>query len=60
MVGVMQESGRWPGAMALAALWMRPKALGEPGLEVKSSMVSLRRKPRGSMVMPEPKPKLRV
>ncbi len=60
MVGVMEERGRLPGAMALAALWMRPKALGVPALEVKSSISSLRRKPRGSTVTPEPKPKVRV
>ena len=58
--GVMEERGRLPGAMALAGPWMRPKALGTPCLEAKSSISSLSRKPRGETVTPEPKPKLRV
>src|ERR1700723_4650476 len=60
MVGVMEDRGRLPGAMALAGPWMRPKPLGTPCLEAKSSISSLRRKPRGETVMPEPKPKFRV
>src|SRR5271170_3806468 len=33
MVGVMAESGRLPGSMALAELWMRPNMFGTPTLE---------------------------
>src|ERR1035441_240147 len=54
MVGVMLESGRLPGAMALAALWMRPYMLGTPGLAVKSSISLLSRKPSAPAVTPEP------
>ena len=60
MVGVMAESGRLPGAMELAELWMRPNMLGTPILEVKSSISLFMRKPRPSTVTPEPKPPLRV
>src|SRR5712672_3376550 len=60
MVGVMAESGRLPGAMELAELWMRPNMLGTPILEVKSSISLFRRKPRPSTVTPDPKPPLRV
>src|SRR5579871_5123876 len=60
MVGVMAESGRLPGAMELAELCMRPYMLGTPTLEVKSSISLFMRKPRPSMVTPQPKPPLRV
>src|SRR5271155_3786681 len=60
MVGVMAESGRLPGAMELAELWMRPNMLGTPIFEVKSSISLFMRKPRPSMRTPEPKPPLRV
>ena len=46
IVGVMELSGRCPGAMALASDWIKPKsALGTPGCVVKSSISSLNRKP---------------
>ena len=60
MVGVMAESGRLPGAMALLALWIRPNWLGTPGAEVKSSISSLSRKPSAPAVTPEPKVLLSV
>src|SRR4029077_12391332 len=52
--------GPLAGGMALAELCMRPYMLGTPTLEVKSSISLFIRKPRPSMVTPEPKPPLRV
>ena len=60
MVGVMAESGRLPGSMAFAELWMRPYMLGTPTLAVKSSISLFMRKPRPSTVTPQPKPPLSV
>ena len=60
MVGVMLESGRLPGAMALAGLWMRWYMLGTPGFAVKSSISLLSRKPSEPAVTPEPKVSLSV
>lgn len=42
-VGVIDDSGRFFGAMALASPWTSPKALGTPTLLVKSSISSLSR-----------------
>jgi hypothetical protein len=60
MVGVMELSGRLPGAMALAGPWIKPKPLGTPILLAKSSISSLSRKPRPATVTPLPKVKLSV
>src|SRR6185369_5905043 len=60
IVGVIAESGRFPGPMELAALCIRPYMLGTPTFEVKSSISLFIRKPRPSMVTPEPKPPLSV
>ena len=57
----MEESGRLPGAMALAAPWTRPNMLATPGFIVKSSISSLSRNPSaitingafGALVMAE-------
>ena len=38
IVGDMLDSGRLPGAIALAADWISPYALGFPGSVVKSSI----------------------
>ena len=45
MVGAIEESGRLPGAMALRAPCSSPNILAVPGLAVKSSISSLRKKP---------------
>src|SRR5271156_5976016 len=38
IVGVMEESGRLPGPIALASLWIRPSLLGAPAFAEKSSI----------------------
>jgi len=53
-VGVMDESGRLPGTMALASPWMRPNMFGVPTCEVKSSISLFMRMPVPGMVTPEP------
>ena len=60
MVGVMEESGRLPGAMALASAPTTPNWFGAPGLTEKSSISSFRRKPAPSTTMPEPNQPFRV
>ena len=40
MVGAMDDSGRLPGAMALASPWTSPNRLGVSGATVKSSISS--------------------
>src|ERR1700685_2327736 len=60
MVGVMELSGRLPGAIALAGPWMRPNMLGTPIFEAKSSISSLSRKPSDADVTCEPKLLFRV
>ena len=54
MVGIMDDSGRLPGAMALRSPCTRPNMLGVPGFEAKSSISSLRRKPAPGTVMALP------
>ena len=53
-VGVMEESGRFPGATAFCSLPTSPKALGTPGAEAKSSISLLRGKP-AEVMTPDPK-----
>ena len=55
MVGLMEESGRLPGSMALFLPWIRPNRLGAPTLEVKSSISSLRKKPVSPAITLAPK-----
>jgi hypothetical protein len=45
MVGVIDETMRFPGAMAFAVPCTSPNWLGVPGLEVKSSISLFRKKP---------------
>src|SRR3954463_10361147 len=45
IVGLMLDSGRLPGATALASAPTRPKALGGPGWAEKSSIWSFRKIP---------------
>ncbi len=60
MVGVMADSGRLFGPTAFASPWMRPNMLGAPGLEEKSSISLLSRKPSEPAVTFEPKLPFRV
>jgi hypothetical protein len=60
MVGVIDDSGRLPGAMALASPPTTPNMLGAPGLAEKSSISSLSRKPAPSTTTPEPNQPFRV
>jgi len=57
-VGVMLDSGRLPGAIALAWEPTRPYAFGEPGDAEKSSISLLSNTPVPGTVKPEPKGKL--
>ena len=54
MVGVIAESGRFPGAIAFAALWINPYMFGTPGAEVKSSISLFSRNPSEPAVTPDP------
>ena len=54
IVGVIDESGRLPGAIALASPCTRPNMFGAPGFDAKSSISLLSRKPRPGTVMPLP------
>ncbi len=45
MVGLIELSGRFPGAMALVLPCTSPNRFGTPGFTVKSSISSLRKKP---------------
>src|ERR1041385_6089024 len=44
IVGDIDDSIRLPGSIRLAVPWTSPNVLGEPGLEVKSSISLLRKK----------------
>ncbi len=52
--GVMEESIRFPGAMALRSLCTRPYAFGDPAFDVKSSISLLRRNPAPVTTTPHP------
>ena len=54
MVGDIELSGRLPGSIWLALPWIRPNELGTPGLEVKSSISLLRKKPVSPAICPTP------
>src|SRR5208337_1900058 len=60
IVGVIDERGRLPGAMALAAPWINPSEFGTPGLAEKSSISSFNRNPRPCAVTREPNQSLIV
>ncbi len=54
MVGVIDDSGRLPGAIAFASPWTRPNMFAVPGFDAKSSISLLSRKPSPGTVMPLP------
>ena len=54
IVGLMLESGRLPGATALASAPMRPNALGVPGCAEKSSISLFITMPVPGSTTPEP------
>ncbi|MOA55333.1 hypothetical protein D3C78_1791100 [compost metagenome] len=60
MVGLMDDSGALPGAMALASPCTRPYMLGTPTLAVKSSISSLRITPVLLAMTPAPNQSFRV
>ncbi|MNH33085.1 hypothetical protein D3C79_935750 [compost metagenome] len=60
MVGLMDDSGALPGAMALASPCTRPYMFGTPIFEVKSSISSLRMTPVLLAITPAPNQSLRV
>ena len=60
IVGVIDDSGRLPGAIALASPPTTPNIFGEPGLTEKSSISLLSRKPAPSTTLPLPKSSFRV
>lgn len=59
IVGVMEDKGLLPGAMKLAALGLKPKALATPTL-LKSSCASLKMIPVLVSIIPDPKLRLTV
>ena len=59
-VGVIEESMRLAGAMALASAPTRPKPLGASGLIEKSSISLLRNRPVPAIMRPQPKRKFSV
>ena len=60
MVGVIADSMRLPGAMALASPWTRPYMFGVPGFAAKSSISLFRRNPPPVTVTADPYQPLRV
>src|SRR6476646_9363236 len=54
IVGVIADSIRLPGAIALASPWTRPYMFAVPGLAAKSSISLLRRKPAPVTVTADP------
>ena len=54
MVGLMDESMRLPGSIALASEPTTPKMLAAPALALKSSISSLSKKPAPSTTTPLP------
>ena len=60
MDGVIAESIRLPGWMALASPCTRPYMFGLPGAEVKSSISLFKRNPAPVTVTPLPNPPLSV
>ena len=60
MVGVIDDSMRLPGAMALAAPPTTPYMFGAPGLTLKSSISLLSRKPAPATTTPSPYQSLSV
>ena len=60
IVGVIDESIRLPGAMALLSLPITPNLLGTPVLALKSSISLFIRKPAPPTTTPEPNSQLSV
>src|SRR3954447_4249040 len=60
MVGVIDDSGRLPGATALAKAPTRPKALGAPGCAEKSSISSLSTTPETGSTTRDPNSRFTV
>ena len=60
MVGVMELKGRLPGAIAFALPCTRPNKFGAPGLAVKSSISSFKKKPVSPAMTLAPKSSLMV
>src|SRR5271154_4336728 len=54
IVGVMDDSGRFPGAMALKSPPTTPVPLGTPAFAAKSSISSFKRNPAPSTTTPDP------
>ena len=59
-MGVLDDSGRFLGAMALASPPMSWKPFGTPGFTEKSSIWLLSRMPVPGIISPEPKKKFSV
>ena len=55
MVGVIDESGRFLGAIAFASLPTTPNMFATPGFDEKSSISSFSTMPVPSAITPEPK-----
>ena len=60
IVGLIELSGRLPGAIALASPCTRPKTLATPGLALKSSISLLSRTPVPAAVTLAPNQSLSV
>ena len=54
MVGVMEESGLFPGSTAFASFPINPNALGTPGFDEKSSISLFKKNPAPSTTHPFP------
>ena len=54
MVGDMDDSMRFPGAIALASHWTRPNMFAVPGWAAKSSISLFMKKPASGTQTPEP------
>ncbi len=54
MLGTIEDSEILPGWISLTWPCTSPNELGTPGLEVKSSIVLLRKKPVSPAIMPTP------
>ena len=54
IVGVIEDKGLFPGAIALASFPINPKAFGTPGFAEKSSISLFRKNPAPSTIHPLP------
>ena len=60
IVGVIDESGRLPGAIALRSPCTSPYIFATPGFDVKSSISSFKRNPVSPATTPAPNESLSV